>query len=283
VQFTLQNPQHYILAPAPAAPQLNRRRRVPEREPSMPAQTPRRITRPDNNSTTKTLAGPRSNPRRPRTTVKPRNSGRASHESRTRIARHTMSSKFRSISLKTKKSDTNKVTHFSMTGLPVSSAKTKGGRAWEIGTAQTLLPALRPAVSRSNVSVLLRIPRNNKQPQAQKKCHTMQSDFPSISLKTKKSDTNKVTHFFEGVCHQSGVTNHQSPSLCPLTGQVGTGSNMSDYPTYQDLRTFRCGARESLDLRQNSLSHRIRKRGCRVKSVRYERWEIEDRRQDKPA
>jgi hypothetical protein len=172
----------------------------------MPAQTRPRITPPGRNPTTKILAGPTGNPRRLRPTAKPPNSGRAflefritnsrfglrtgiptrgssalpGHQSRARFTRHTMSSKLRSISLKTKKSDTNKVTHFLSTGLPVSSANTKGGRAWEIGTAQTLLRAPAPALSASNVSALLRIPPNNKQPQAQKKCHTMQSDFPSI-------------------------------------------------------------------------------------------------------
>ena len=48
------------------------------------------------------------------------------------ITRHTMQSNFRPISLKTKEGDPHKVSHFFMTGLPVSSAKMEGGRVWEI-------------------------------------------------------------------------------------------------------------------------------------------------------
>jgi len=39
--------------------------------------------------------------------------------------------------------------------------------------------------------------------------HTLSSKFRRISLKTKKSDTNKVTLTLQGVCHQSRVTNQR--------------------------------------------------------------------------
>jgi hypothetical protein len=74
--------------------------------------------------------------------------------------RHTLPTYFRSISLKTKKSDTLRVTHNfdeSFPCLPVSRL------------------------------LFLRI-----------KCHTLQSNFRSIPLKTNESDPHKVTHFFEG-------------------------------------------------------------------------------------
>jgi hypothetical protein len=64
----------------------------------------------------------------------PRRSGFPDASTTAQIARHTMPSKFPCNSLKTKKSGTQRVTHFSMTGLPVSTVS----RAWEIRRAPSV-------------------------------------------------------------------------------------------------------------------------------------------------
>ena len=96
-------------------------------------------------------------PRHPRRTTRHRCSGC-----------HTMQSSFPCKSLKTKKRDTLRVSH-NFDGLfpPAQSAFCEG----------CLLASMRPC---------LRI-----------KCHTMQSIFTPISLKTKKGDPGKVSHFFD--------------------------------------------------------------------------------------
>jgi hypothetical protein len=133
---------------------------------------PLRTAPPAHDSATELLAGPNSNPRCSRSLAEPCTSGRdfhelpvTNHESRPHHARHKVLGMDRRISLKTNDRDHASSTHYFEV------------RAYDIA---------RPGASS------LKLPEINR--------HTMQSNFTRKPLKTKKGDTNKVSHLLEGPC-----------------------------------------------------------------------------------